>query len=555
MAAEPSKWSHGVSGTLKVLGFGLCIFYLGRGLAVWLTVHNVHGFLAFLDDSLAGIAIGLAVLLYERRRQHAIDNLRESEERFRLIANAAPVLIWMSGTDKLCTYFNKPWLDFTGRSIDAELGNGWAKGVHPEDLQGCLETYEQSFDRREQFRMEYRLRRYDGEYRWVLDLGVPRFDQDGSFVGYIGILVDVTDRKETEQALQQANRVLEEQTAALQTREELLKSFVTHVPAAVEMFDRDMRYLQVSNRFCTDYSVISSEILGRSHYEVFPDLPERWTEMHRRGLAGETLRAEEDRWDREDGTVWLRWEIRPLRNVDGEVGGILIYSEDITHRKLAEAALLDMSRKLIDAHEQERSRIARELHDDIVQRLAFLAVQLDQVHQNLPDLGTEIGRQIGDLRNQTTGITNDLQSLSHELHSSKLEYLGIDVAAKNFCKEFGEHQRVEIDFQSHDMPAALPTEVSLPLFRVLQEALNNATKHSGVKRFEVNLWGSAEDIQLTVSDHGVGFDPEGAAKGTGLGLTSMQERLRLVGGELSINSQPNHGTTIHARVRLNSRGS
>ncbi len=168
--------------------------------------------------------------------------------------------------------------------------------------------------------MEYRLRRYDGEYRWVLDHGVPRFDQDGSFVGFIGIGVDVTDRKETEQALQQANRVLEEQTAALQTREELLKTFVTHVPAAVAMFDRDMRYLQVSDRFCADYSLDSSEMLGRSHYEVFPDLPERWKETHRRGLAGETLGAEEDRWDREDGTVWLRWDIRPWQNLDGVHG-------------------------------------------------------------------------------------------------------------------------------------------------------------------------------------------------------------------------------------------
>ena len=150
--------------------------------------------------------------------------------------------------------------------------------------------------------MEYRLRRYDGEYRWVLDMGVPRFDQDGSFVGYIGIAVDVTDGKKTEQALQQANRVLEVRTAALLAREELLKTFVTHVPAAVAMLDRDMRYLQVSDRFCADYSLDSSEILGRSHYEVFPDLPERWKEIHRRCLAGETLRAEKDRWDREAHT-------------------------------------------------------------------------------------------------------------------------------------------------------------------------------------------------------------------------------------------------------------
>jgi PAS domain S-box-containing protein len=348
---------------------------------------------------------------------------------------------------------------------------------------------------------------------------------------------------------------LEERTAALQTREELLKTFVTHVPAAVAMFDNDMRFLQVSDRFCVDYSLDSSEIVGRSDYEVFPDIPERWKETHRRGLAGETLRAEEDRWDREDGTTWLRWEIRPWKNLDGEVGGILIFSEDITHRKLAEAALLGMSRKLINAQEQERTRIARELHDDIVQRLALLAVQLDVVQQDIPDSLSALSGQIGDLRNQTNEITDDIQSLSHELHSSRLEYLGIDVAAKNFCNEFSEHQRVEIDFQSHDMPATLPAELSLSLFRVLQEALRNATKHSGVRNFEVKLWGCAEDVQLTVSDRGVGFDAEAATKGTGLGLTSMQERLRLVGGELSINSQPKRGTTIHARVRLNSGGS
>jgi PAS domain S-box-containing protein len=501
----------------------------------------------------ACLIAGIVLTAVDLERQDL--SRRESESLSILAAKAVPVMIWMSGTDKLCTYVNKPWLDFTGRSMESELGSGWAEGIHPEDLQRCLDTFTQSFDRREEFRMEYRLRRYDGEYRWVFDFGVPRFDQDGSLVGFIGIGVDVTDRKETERALQQANRVLEEQTAALQTREELLKTFVTHVPAAVAMLDRDMRYLQVSDRFCADNSLDSSKILGRLHYEVFPDLPERWKETHRRGLAGETLRSEEDRWDREDGTTWLRWDIRPWQNLDGVQGGILIFSEDITRRKLAEEALSDMSRKLIEAHEQERTRIGRELHDDIVQQLVMLAVQLDGVRRDIPDSASELSKVIIDLRDQTADIMEDVQSLSHELHSSKLEYLGIVEAVKNFCKEFGEHQRVEIDFQSHDMPAALPTELSISLFRILQEALRNAMKHSGVERFEVKLWGCAEDVQLTVSDLGVGFDPQAAMKSTGLGLTSMQERLRLVGGELSINSQPKCGTTIRARVRFNSGGS
>jgi PAS domain S-box-containing protein len=135
---------------------------------------------------------------------------------------------------------------------------------------------------------------------------VPRFNQDRSFAGYIGIAVDVTERKMAGEALCEFNRTLEKQTAELKAREELLKIFVKNVPAGVAMLDRDMRYIQVSDRWCADYSVDSSQVLGRSHYELFPDIPDRWKEVHHRALEGETLRAEEDRWDREGGTTWVR---------------------------------------------------------------------------------------------------------------------------------------------------------------------------------------------------------------------------------------------------------
>jgi PAS domain S-box-containing protein len=122
--------------------------------------------------------------------------LRESEERFRTMANTAPVLIWMSGTDKLCNFFNQVWLDFTGRPLEAELGNGWAEGVHPDDLAQCLHIYECSFDKRKPFRMEYRLRNRDGAYRWIVDIGVPRFDSGGMFCGYIGSAIDITEQRQ-----------------------------------------------------------------------------------------------------------------------------------------------------------------------------------------------------------------------------------------------------------------------------------------------------------------------------------------------------------------------
>jgi PAS domain S-box-containing protein len=175
------------------------------------------------DGSIRWIASHGSVELYERgkpilvrgvsrdvtKRKIAEEELRESEERFRTVANAAPVMIWMSGPDKLCTFFNKGWLDFTGRSPEQELGNGWAEGVHPEDIDRCHDVYQNSFNARESFTMEYRLRRSDGEYRWLLDSGTPRFASDGAFLGYIGSCIDITERKAAEVEARQRREQVE----------------------------------------------------------------------------------------------------------------------------------------------------------------------------------------------------------------------------------------------------------------------------------------------------------------------------------------------------------
>ena len=143
------------------------------------------------------------LVLNLRKRRHVEKLLRESETQFRTVADSAPVLIWMSGVDKLCTFFNKPWLDFTGRTAEQEMGNGWSEGVHPDDRRSCLKTYTDSFDARQPFVIQYRLRRHDGEYRWISDQGVPRYDEQGIFAGYIGSCTDITERLQNENEIQQ----------------------------------------------------------------------------------------------------------------------------------------------------------------------------------------------------------------------------------------------------------------------------------------------------------------------------------------------------------------
>jgi len=223
---------------------------------------------------------------------------------------------------------------------------------------------------------------------------------------------------------------------------------------------------------------------------------------------------------------------------------------DVTARKRAEAVLANVSRKLIEAQEQERARIGRELHDDIGQRLALLAAELQQLQEN-PLVLPEVRSPMGELEKQVSEIASDIQLLSHELHSAKLHYLGLAGAVRGFCREFSEKQKVDIDVQTDALPA-LSQDISLCLFRVLQEALHNSAKHSGGRHFEVRLWGTADEIHLTVKDSGVGFDREQATMGQGLGLVSMEERLKLVNGSFTIETQPGGGVTIHARVPVES---
>jgi PAS domain S-box-containing protein len=341
--------------------------------------------------------------------------LLESETRFRVMSDTAPAFIWTSDREGKLTYLNKRALNFTGARAEKPNGDGWYNYIHVDDLTEFLRAKERALEDRERFVSEYRVRRSDGVYRWMFDVGTPRFDVQGSFVGFIGSAVDTTDQK----------------------------------------------------------------------------------------LAREALER---------------------------VGG-----------------------QLIAAQEKERSHIARELHDDICQRLAMLSLRIEKVTKSWSLGQVPAGDQLEQIWQQCSNLTGDVQALSHELHPSVLDNLGLVTAINSFCREFSEQSGATVHFSHADIPDSLTREMSLSFFRVVQEALHNAAKYSGVKQFEVNLQGKSGGMELEIIDHGMGFDVENSKNIEGLGLVSMRERILMLNGKISIDSKPNAGTRIRAYVPLTTK--
>jgi PAS domain S-box-containing protein len=485
--------------------------------------------------------VGMVTDITERKQtEHA---LRESEQRLLLAMQAGRMYAfdWDTVSDVIVRSGEyAKILNWTG---DASHGTGkdFYARVHPDDHQAYLATERELTPAKPTYRTSFRMLGADGGITWLEEAGQAFFDAQGKMLRVIGMVTNITGRKRVQDELRHKHTDLIEAQRLAQ----------------VGSWQWDPK---------TD-NVIWSEQLYRIA-GCDPDLPpptfanlakfytdESWERL--RHCVGEALRNgtpyELDLEYRPGSTTkWVKARGEALRDARGRIVGLRGTCQDITERKQTEEALASISRRLIDAQEQERARIARDLHDHISQRIALLSIQLDQFRSDLPAPTSEMLSRLDELRMHTSHIAGDVQALAHELHSPKLEYLGIAVAMKSFCKEFSQRQKVETDFTQEGFPRMVPRDISLCLFRVLQESLHNAAKHSGVRRFEVRLRAASDEIELTVHDAGVGFDPQASMNDRGLGLISMEERLQLVNGTFSIESQPNRGTTIRARVPLNS---
>jgi signal transduction histidine kinase len=232
-----------------------------------------------------------------------------------------------------------------------------------------------------------------------------------------------------------------------------------------------------------------------------------------------------------------------------------------TNRRRADEGLREsrhelrlLTGRLLQAQESERRRIARELHDDLNQGLALLAVEMDLLRQTLPESAAPFGERLQDLSARVKQLSSSVHGLSHQLHPAKLEQLGLVAAVRSLCKELAQGHGLRIEFTHHPMPASVPVDTALCLYRIVQEALRNVIKHSGARHAGVELGEDGGATCLRVVDDGAGFDLGLVDGRGGLGLVSMRERLHLVGGEMTIDSRPSGGTRIEVRVPLGAAG-
>lgn len=250
----------------------------------------------------------------------------------------------------------------------------------------------------------------------------------------------------------------------------------------------------------------------------------------------------------DDGPMWFLVHAARLDLPGSNRFRVLVTREDVTRHRQAEEALRNLGGRLINAQEEERSRVARELHDDLNQQVAILSIELEQLRQKIPVGYQDLSASVKALWTKAQEISANIHRLSYQLHPAKLDHLGLAAAIKSLCDELSEHHEIKIEFRQTGFPAVLPQEVTLCVFRITQESLHNVTRHSGAQSAQVLLRRTSSGTHLRVSDNGCGFDMHSPRTKHGLGFISMRERLRLVGGRISIRSQTANGTQIDVLV-------
>ena len=485
------------------------------------------------------------------------ERLRESETHFRTLADSGQALIWTAGIDKKCNYFNAPWLAFTGRTLEQELGDGWAEGVHPDDLERCFAIYVSAFDRRERFSMDYRLRTGDGEYRWIQDDGTPRFDSHGQFVGYIGHCLDISERKRHE------------------AERDRLMTAIEQASEVIVLTDREgtIHYANPAFTAVTGYAV--AEAVGRtprilkSGEQDDAFYRQMWTSI----TDGKTWKGNLVN-RRKDGTLYTEEAtITPVRDSSGQITNFVAVKRDISEQMRMEAQLREAQK--MESVGRLAGGVAHDFNNLLAVILSDASFVLDQMPEDSPLRGEVI--EIQKAGERGAALTRQLLAFSRKqvLEPQILDLSQVTAGMEKMLRRLiGE----DVDFALVLSPAiglvkADPGQVEQVIMNLVVNAkdampdggkLTVETSNVELREGDAALHPGANQgpyVRLAISDTGHGMDAatkerlfepffttKGKGKGTGLGLSTVYGIIKQSGGHIMVSSEPNQGTTIEVYV-------
>ncbi len=500
----------------------------------WITAR---GKFHYADHNDAVRMLGMALDITERKEME--EALKKSEEKFSRAFQESPLGLTLTrAKDNRYLDVNETFEQMTGWHRDEVIGKTtldigiWENPSERVELvkrllvEGSVRNY------------EVQVRCRDGTKR--MGLGSAELIEIDNEPCILSVLADITERKQMEEKLHAS--------------EGKLAGIVASAMDAIIAVDEEQRIVLFNAAAEKMFGCAVDEATGSSIKRFIPQRYHSEYEKHIRhlGMSGVTNGSMGSM-----GALGTLWAVRANGQefpIEASISQVEAYGRklftviirDITERKMAEEALINLSGRLIEAQEEECRRIAREIHDDYNQRLAVLAIDLEELAENLGNADVGAGRRLHDLWSQVCELGADLHVLSHRLHSSTLESLGLVAGARAFCEEFTDYQEIETDFTYDNVPSDISGDAALCLFRILQEGLRNVKKHSGADRAEVRLEVAGGKLHLSISDHGKGFDSKVHSSQRGIGLRSMEERLRLLGGTLQIHARPMEGTRIDA---------
>jgi PAS domain S-box-containing protein len=487
-----------------------------------------------VEMRLIEVATHLAGIAIERQRTEELR--RESEVRFRTIfenAGLGTSLVDRQGHPIKCNPAVQKMLGYTENEL---RGMAFTEFTHPDDIDLDWNLYgELVAGKRDKYEIEKRYIKKNGELMWGhLTVSVIK-NSDGSPAEYtVGMIKDITERKRSEELLRES--------------EERFRTIFENAGLGAALVDQEGRPVKCNPALQRMLGYNESELRDMVFTEfTHPDDIELDWKLYNELVAGKRDKYEiEKRYITKDGRwLWGQLTVSRVKNKDGSPAKYMVgMVVDISERKRAEAAIVRLSESLINAQEEERTRIARELHDDLSQQIAVLGITLSNIKRQIPADNREGREQAERAYDKLLTIGQGIRHLSHELHPAVIEHSGLVAALESYCTEFKSLTKVNATVRAEGRFDELPANTRLGIYRIAQEALHNIRKHAGVSEADICLVRAGERLQMRISDRGIGFDPARPSKEAGLGLLSMRERARLLGGTFSVESSAGDGTTI-----------